>query len=62
MRSPSVRKLEGVISYAPDYIYIGQDAFVGLRYMAFNTGYLDLEDPLMARDTLTYVTSACHFR
>ena len=27
--------------------------------MAFNTGYLDLEDPLMARDTLTYVTSAC---
>lgn len=52
-------KLEGVISYAPDYIYIGQDAFVGLRYMAFNTGYLDLEDPLMARDTLTYVTSAC---
>lgn len=39
-------KLEGVISYAPDYIYIGQDAFVGLRYMAFNTGYLDLEDPV----------------
>ena len=32
---------------------------MGLRYMAFNTGYLDLEDPLMARDTLTYVTSAC---
>lgn len=52
-------KLEGVISYAPDYIYIGQNAFAGLRYMAFNAAYLDLEDPLMARDMLTYVTSAC---
>ena len=42
--------MEGVISYRTDPIYIGGDAFSGLRFMAFNTSYLDMETPFMTRD------------
>lgn len=47
--------MEGVISYRTDPIYIGGDAFSGLRFMAFNTSYLDMETPFMTRDIKTYV-------
>lgn len=53
------KNLEGVMSYATQGVFVGKDAFENLRFLAFNTGYLDLEDPSMINGINTYVTNSC---
>ncbi len=51
--------LEGIISLTTEPIYIGKDAFKGIRYMAYDTDCLKLEDSTMTRQITTYVTPTC---
>ncbi len=51
--------LEGILSETKEPIYIGENAFDDLRFMAYNTSYLELEDETMVRDIKTYVRTGC---
>ena len=51
--------LEGILSETEEPIYIGENAFDDLRFMAYNTSYLELEDETMVRNIKTYVRTGC---